>query len=69
MQPELIGALFCKHRTSYYLRWRNKGAPLLMLVLPAIVVIAVFHGQELRIELVLRAIGHHLHIASFACIR
>jgi membrane-associated phospholipid phosphatase len=55
----LIGITTLGLFTSYYLRWRNEGAPLLMLVLPAIVVIAVFHGQELRIELVLHAISHH----------
>jgi membrane-associated phospholipid phosphatase len=65
----LIGITTLALFTKYYLRWRNEGAPLLMLVLPAMAVIAVFHGQELRFELVLHALSHHLRLASFACIR
>jgi membrane-associated phospholipid phosphatase len=65
----LIGIAALALFTRYYLRWRNEGAPLLALVLPAILVIAVFHGQDLRVELVLHAISHHLRLASFACIR
>jgi membrane-associated phospholipid phosphatase len=65
----LIGIATLALFTLYYLRWRNEGAPLLMLVLTSILVIAVFHGQELRFESVLHAISHHLRLASFTCIR
>ena len=65
----LIGIVTLALFTLHYVRWRNEGAPLLMLVLSAIVVIAVFHGQELPVELILHAIGRHLRLASFACIR
>jgi membrane-associated phospholipid phosphatase len=65
----LIGIVPLALFARYYLRWRNEGTPLLMLVLPAVVVITVFLGQEVRIELVLHAISHHLRLADFACIR
>jgi membrane-associated phospholipid phosphatase len=65
----LIGIVTLALFARYYLRWRNEGTPLLMLVLPALVVITVFHGQEAGIESVLHAISHHLLLASFACIR
>ena len=65
----LIGIVTLALFARYYLRWRNEGTPLLMLVLPAVVVITVFLGQEVRIELVLHAISHHLRLAEFACIR
>lgn len=65
----LIGIVTLALFAQYYLRWRNEGTPLLMLVLPAVVVITVFLGQEVRIELVLHAISHHLRLADFACIR
>jgi len=65
----LIGIATLALFTRYYLRSRSEGAPLLMLVLPAVAVMAVFHGHELRSELILHAIGYHLGLASFACIR
>ena len=65
----LIGIVTLALFARYYLRWRNEGTPLLVLVLPAAVVITVFLGQEVRIELVLHAISHHLRLADFACIR
>ena len=64
----LIGTLTLPLFARGYLRLRSEERPLLSLVLPAIVVVAVFHGQELRAESFLHAISRHLHLSGNVCV-
>ena len=63
----LIGTLTLPLFAGGYLR-RSEERPLLSLVLPAIAVVAIFHGQELRAESFLHAISRHLHLSGNVCV-
>jgi membrane-associated phospholipid phosphatase len=63
----LIGALTLTVFARGYLRSRSEERPLLPLILPAIAVIILFHGHELRAEGYLHAISRYLHLGGKAC--
>lgn len=52
-----------------YRRCRTEGVSPRPLILSAIVVTAILHGQELRAEALLHAISRHLYLSSIACLR
>jgi membrane-associated phospholipid phosphatase len=64
----LIGTLTLPLFAREYLRLRSEERPLLPLLLPAIALVAIFHGQELRAESFLHAISRHLHLSGNVCV-
>jgi membrane-associated phospholipid phosphatase len=63
----LIGTLTLPLFARGYLRLRSEERPLLPLLLPAIAVVAIFHGQELRAESFLHAISRYLGVSGNVC--
>jgi membrane-associated phospholipid phosphatase len=63
----LIGALTLPVFARGYLRSRGSERPLLLLILLAIAVVAIFHGQELHAESILHAISRYLHVSGNVC--
>jgi undecaprenyl-diphosphatase len=63
----LIGTLTLPVFACGYLRSRGSEAPLLPLVLSAIAVVAVCHGQELHAESILQTISRYLHVSGNVC--
>jgi membrane-associated phospholipid phosphatase len=63
----LIGAMTLPVFARGYLRSRGSERPLLPLVLSAIAVVAIFHGQELRAESILHAISRYVHVSGNVC--
>jgi membrane-associated phospholipid phosphatase len=63
----LIGIVTLALFASRYLRLRSEEKSLRPLILPAIAVITLLHGHELRAEGYLHAIGRYLHLGGKAC--
>ena len=63
----LIGTVALALFASRYLRLRSEGKSLRPLILPAIAVITLLHGHELRAEGYLHAISRYLHLSGSAC--
>jgi len=63
----LIGTVALALFASRYLRLRSEGTSLLPLILPAVAVIALLHGHELRAEGFLHAISRYLHLGGEVC--
>ena len=63
----LIGTLTLPLFAREFLRLRSEERPLLPLLLPAIAVVAIFHGQELRAESFLHAISRYLRVSGNVC--
>jgi membrane-associated phospholipid phosphatase len=63
-----IGGLSLAFFAVYYLRFRDPNITLGWLMLAALVLIGVFHGQQLRAEELLHAIGLDLHRDGMACV-
>jgi membrane-associated phospholipid phosphatase len=63
----LIGTVTLALFASRYLRLGSEEKSLRSLILPAIAVITLFHGHELRAEGFLHAIGRYLHPGGNAC--
>jgi hypothetical protein len=64
----LIGTLTLTLFALGYLCSRSEEKPLRPLILPAIAIITVLHGQELRAETLLHAISRHLHLSGKICV-
>jgi membrane-associated phospholipid phosphatase len=63
----LIGSVTLALFASRYLRLRSEEKSLRPLILPAIAVITLLHGHELRAEGYLHAISRYLHLGGKAC--
>src|SRR5271165_1571680 len=64
----LIGTVTLALFASRYLRLRSEEKSLRPLILPAIAVITLLHGHELRAEGYLHAISRYLHLGGKVCV-
>ena len=63
----LIGSVTLALFASRYLRLEFEEKSLRPLILPAIAVVTLLHGHELRAEGFLHAISRYLHVGGNAC--